>query len=104
MQPGYPYFHRLGPDPDRSSDLFFQVEGTGRLVGYDATLQGGMFNKTSPYIIPPASINRLVGDIRISFVFEIYGHRLSLYQHLTSSRFTESKWHGWMGINYSYWW
>ena len=100
----HPYFHRLGPDRANSFDPSFQMEGTVRLVGYDATLQGGMFNKTSPYVISSGSVNRLVGDIHISFVFDIFGHRLSLYQHLTSSRFTASKWHGWMGINYSYWW
>ena len=80
------------------------MEGTGRLVVYDATLQGGIFNKTSPYVIPAESINRLVVDISISLVLEAGKHQLSLYQHLISSRFTDSGWHGWLGINYTYWW
>ena len=80
------------------------VKGTGRFVIYDATLQGGLFNKTSPYVIPSASVRRLVGDINMFLVFEIRGHQLGLNQHLISSRFNESEWHGWLGINYTYWW
>ncbi len=101
---GLDYFERLGPAPDNTFNLYFQMEGTGRFVIYDATLQGGLFNKTSPYVIPAESINRLVGDIIMSLVVEIRGHQLGLYQHLISSRFTESGWHGWLGIAYTYWW
>ncbi|MEE9462063.1 MAG: lipid A deacylase LpxR family protein [Bacteroidales bacterium] len=101
---GQDYFERLGPNPDKPFNLYFQMEGTGRLVIYDATLQGGLFNKTSPYVIPAESINRLVGDIIMSLVCEIRGHQVGLYQHLISSSFTESGWHGWLGINYTYWW
>jgi hypothetical protein len=104
MELGQEYFERLGPSPDNPFNLYFQMEGTGRFVIYDATLQGGLFNNTSPYVIASESVNRLVGDISISFVFEILKHQLGFYQHLISSRFTESGWHGWLGINYTYWW
>jgi len=77
---------------------------TPRDLEDDATLQGGLFNKTSPHVIPSASVSRLVGDINVSLVFEIRKHRLSIYQHLTTSRFNESGWHGWLGIAYGYWW
>jgi lipid A 3-O-deacylase len=103
LELGQAYFEHLGPSPDNPFNLYFQMEGTGRLVVYDATLQGGIFNKTSPYVIPSESVNRLVGDINMSLVFEVRGHQLGLYQHLISSRFTDSGWHGWLGINYTYW-
>jgi hypothetical protein len=104
MQTGQPYFDRLGPDPAVSSDLYFQFEGSGRFVVYDATLQGGLFNKTSPYIIPGESVSRFVGEIKAAFVLEIRGHQLALYQHLTTARFSGSNAHGWLGIRYTYWW
>jgi len=104
MELSQEYFNRLGPATDNTHNLYFQMEGNSRFVVYDATLQGGLFNKTSPYVIPAASVNRLVGDINMSLVLEIRGHQLGLYQHLISSRFSESKWHGWLGINYTYWW
>jgi len=98
------YFERLGPGTQNKFNLYFQMEGTGRFVIYDATLQGGLFNTTSPYVIPASSVNRLVSDINMSLVFEIFGHQLGLYQHIISPRFSESDWHGWLGINYTYWW
>ena len=101
---GQEYFQRLGPNPRHSFNLYYQMETTGRVVIYDATLQGGLFNKTSPYVIASGSVKRLVGDIHASFVFEIHGHQLSVYQQLITSRFTGAAWHGWMGIGYAYWW
>jgi len=101
---GQDYFERLGPGTENKFNLYFQMEGTGRFVIYDATLQGGLFNTTSPYVIPAESVNRLVSDINMSLVFEIFGHQLGLYQHIISPRFSESAWHGWLGINYTYWW
>ena len=101
---GQDYFERLGPRTNNKFNLYFQMEGTGRFVIYDATLQGGLFNKTSPYIIPASSVNRMVADINMSLVFEIRGHQLGLHQHIISPRFSESTWHGWLGINYTYWW
>jgi hypothetical protein len=104
MEPGREFFKRLGPSPGNSSNLYFQMGGNASFVVYDATLQGGLFNKTSPYVIAAEAVNRIVGDISISFVFEIRGHQLGLHQSLVSSRFEESGWHGWLGVNYTYWW
>lgn len=33
---------------------------TGRLVGYDATLQGGLFNRSSPYVLAASQVRRTV--------------------------------------------
>jgi hypothetical protein len=104
MESGQEYFNHLGPDPDNPMNLYLQAAGTGRFVVYDATLQGGLFNKTSPYVIPAGSVNRLVCDVNMSLVFEVRKHQLGLHQHLISSRFTDSGWHGWLGIKYTYWW
>lgn len=37
-------------------------------IGYDATLQGGLINKTSPYTIPNKDINRIVFQNRFGLV------------------------------------
>ena len=104
MEPGREFFERLGPGPANSFNLYFQMVGNARFVVYDATLQGGLFNKTSPYVIASEDVNRIVGDISMSFVFEIRGHQLGFHQALVTSRFNESGPHGWLGINYTYWW
>jgi hypothetical protein len=104
LEIGQEYFERLGPSKDNPYNIYFQMEGSGRFVIYDATLQGGLFNKTSPYVIPAESVSRLVGNVNMSMVIEILRHQIRIYQHLNSPRFTASSMHGWLGIAYTYWW
>jgi hypothetical protein len=98
------YFRYVGPDPERPFNLYFEMGGGFRLVGYDASLQGGMINRTSPYTIPASSVSRVVADVRLSTVFELQRHQLLLCQHMVSPRFDRSKWHAWLQISYRYWW
>ncbi|MFC2113184.1 lipid A deacylase LpxR family protein [Bacteroidota bacterium] len=98
------YFRFIEPDPDRRFNFYVELGGNLRFVGYDASLQGGMFNRTSPYTIPSASIARVVGEVTISAVFELPHHQILFYQHVLSRRFNHSLWHAWMGISYRYWW
>ncbi|MFI5360724.1 MAG: lipid A deacylase LpxR family protein [Elusimicrobiota bacterium] len=52
-------FGRL--DPGRKNRFFLFGRGEGKLVGYDATLEGGVFNRASPYTLPASEIARVVG-------------------------------------------
>jgi len=98
------FFIHSGPDPSRKVNVYFRLGMELRFVGYDASLQGGMFNRTSPYTIPSGSISRVVTGFNVMAVIEIYSHELTLYQNFVSPRFDGSDWHGWMGIAYHYWW
>lgn len=40
------------------------------LIGYDATLQGGVFNNDSPYTIPSEEITRLTGQFNYGFILK----------------------------------
>ena len=61
-----PYFATLGgaaPGPRaglRRWQCYGQAALSGRLVGYDATLQGGLFNRSSPYTLAAADVRRAV--------------------------------------------
>lgn len=44
----------------RRWQLYAEATLTGRLVGYDATLQGGVFNRSSPYTLAAGAIRRVV--------------------------------------------
>lgn len=46
----------------RDFQFWFFLKGNLKLVGYNATLQGGMFNDKSPYVIPATQVNRLVAE------------------------------------------
>jgi len=42
----------------------------GNLIGYDATLQGGLFKKSSPYTIPSAEISRFTGQFNYGLILK----------------------------------
>ena len=53
--------------PKSAIQYWFFVSGETNLVFYDATLQGGMFNNSNPYVIRSEDINRLVINLSIGF-------------------------------------
>ncbi|HEC44456.1 MAG TPA: lipid A deacylase LpxR family protein [Bacteroides sp.] len=98
------YFSFIDPDPARRFNIYVEFGGNLRFVGYDASLQGGMFNRTSPYTIPSESVSRIVAEGRINIVLELPKHQLVFYENVVSPRFDASEWHAWLGISYRYWW
>jgi hypothetical protein len=63
------------------------------VVGYDATLQGGIFDRTSPYTIPTADINRFTLQYRFGFVVIFKKLYLEYYRTGLSKEFTTSVYH-----------
>jgi lipid A 3-O-deacylase len=64
-----PYFNNLGlsksPWKKKSNHKFSAyafLKANGRLVGYNASLQGGLFNRTSVYTVSPGNVSRVVID------------------------------------------
>ncbi len=61
-----PYFASLGPASSRSRaglrpwQLYAEGTLSEQLVGYDASLQGGFFNHSSPYVLKNSQIRRAV--------------------------------------------
>jgi lipid A 3-O-deacylase len=50
--------------------LYFYSQSTINLIGYDATLQGGIFNQNSPYTIPNVDIERFTAQLDYGLVFQ----------------------------------
>jgi lipid A 3-O-deacylase len=71
------------------------------VIGYDATLQGGMFNHSSPYTISSDNISRIVFQNRFGFVVNYKWLYLEYFQSLLSSEFRTSDYHVWGGIQIS---
>ncbi|MBC7842994.1 MAG: lipid A deacylase LpxR family protein [Gemmatimonadaceae bacterium] len=57
------------------------------IVGYDATLQGGLFNRSSPYTIPSGDVSRLVIRSQAGFVFRSGNRYLEYYQSVGTREF-----------------
>ncbi len=50
--------------------LYLYAQPTATLVGYDATLQGGIFNRDSPYTITSGDIERLTAQLDYGVVLK----------------------------------
>lgn len=95
-----PYFSNLGMDKDqvhRKQNFQFYgiLKGNVRVVGYNATLQGGVFNNDDIYTVADDKINRFVMDGLAGFMLTY--KRISLeYSKLYISReFFGGLDHGW---------
>ncbi len=68
------------------------------LVGYDATLQGGLFNHSSPYTLSARDITRVTFQNRFGFVVIYKGLYLEYFQSLLSHEFETGNYHVWGGV------
>jgi lipid A 3-O-deacylase len=97
------YFQRLGPMGGPGLNVVFGLSASASYVFYDATLQGGVINRSSPYIVAPDQMIRFLGNLEGKLTFELYQHQLECYTQISTPRFQMAKPHGWMGIAYKYW-
>ena len=65
---------------------------------YDATLQGGMFNKTSPYTIPAKDLTRLTLQGDFGAVLKIRKLTLEYTQSFITKEFKTGQLHRWGGV------
>ena len=86
----------------RKFQFVFFIKGTGKLVGYDATLEGGMINRSSSYTLPAGEISRAIflGSSGISV--SVNGFRLDMEQFLLSPDFHNGWWHKWVHLSLAF--
>lgn len=105
-----PFFANLGFDKKsnlvrqglRRNQLYFFIKGSGKLVGYDATLQGGLFNSTSVYTLPASDISRLTFQSSAGVTASLGGFEFNLEQFLLSPEFSSGLWHKWVHISLAF--
>jgi lipid A 3-O-deacylase len=78
--------------------VYLYAEPVLNVVGHDATLQGGLFNRSSPYTIASAEINRVVFQGNTGIVFRINTVQLEYFQTYLSKEFKTGEDHVWGGI------
>ena len=83
----------------RRSQFCLFLKGSGKVIGYDATLQGGLFNRSSVYTIPGEDISRFVFQSSLGAVVSFGGFRFNLEQFLLSPEFSNGLWHKWVNIS-----
>lgn len=82
-------------DETGSLQYWFFMGSSLKIVGYNASLQGGMFNNNNPYTIPASDVNRLV--FSASAGFALYYNKLGFeYEHFyLTPEFKGARHFGW---------
>jgi hypothetical protein len=70
-----------------------------KTVGYDATLQGGLLNRHSPYTLTSEQIERRVSIENVGFVLDCGGFALEVKRVYLSREFTTELSHEWVEIS-----
>jgi len=105
-----PYFSNLGiarrqklfTSGMRRTQFYFFLKGAGKLVGYDATLQGGLLNHSSVYTLSPDEISRLIFQSSVGMTFTYGGFQVDVEQFLLSPEFHHGWWHKWVHVGFTF--
>ena len=74
----------------------------GRVVGYDATLEGGVFNQTNAYTLSSSDLNRLLFLGSAGLTAAYGGFQIKGEQFLLSPEFNAGWWHKWLSVSLTY--
>lgn len=78
--------------------LYVYAQPLVSLVAYDATLQGGLFNRSSPYVLPADQLARTTYQANVGAVFGYKNLYLEYYQSVLSPEFDTGLSHRWGGM------
>jgi len=78
--------------------LYLYSQPLANFIGYDASLQGGLFNKTSPYTIPDSDIERITLQNNFGIIMQWRSLYLEYSRVLLTREFSTSKSHKWGGF------
>ncbi len=76
----------------------FYASSLINIIGYDASLQGGLFNRSSPYTIDAHNLSRVVWSSEAGIIIQLKKLSLEYFQHLKSREFKTGTYHRWGGI------
>ncbi len=103
-----PYFASLFPNTSHGASLknrlryYCSLSAEGKLVAYDATLQGGIFNQESHYLIPANNIERFVFHAKAGFGIGLGKISLEAEQVYLTPEFSGGRSHLWFRIRTTY--
>ena len=88
---------------DSRIKTWMELSYESKFVAYNALLQGGMNNSSSVNTFNNDEVERLIHKFGLSYYFQYSSHRLEININKISPEFNKGLWHGWVGINYLYW-
>lgn len=104
-----PYFNNLGLEKtaaERKNDFKIWLIGSAgaKVVAYNATLQGGLFNTSSIYTLPDSDVQRVVAELMGGIVIAYKHVSLEYSKFYITPEFKKGVDHGWgkCAINVSF--
>jgi hypothetical protein len=86
-------------DAQRKIEYYFYGQGRLHFIGYDASLQGGLFNHKSPYTIRGSDISRVVFQADGGIIVNLKSLFFSYTQSFLTKEFRTGKYHRWGGVS-----
>ena len=83
---------------NRPFQVYLFAHPAGTLVGYDTTMQGGLFNTKSPYTIPDSDIERVTLQNSYGIVIKYRSLYLEYFQSAVTREFATGSSHRWGGF------
>ncbi len=83
----------------RKPEVYLYGQGRANLIGYDASLQGGLFSRNDPYSIAASDITRVNFQADAGIIVNFKKLYLSYTQSLLTKEFRTGKYHRWGGIS-----
>ena len=86
-------------DKKRKAEYYFYSQGRVNFIGYDASMQGGLFNHNNPYIIAGSDVTRLTFQADAGIIVNFKKLYLSYTQSFLTKEFSMGKNHRWGGVS-----
>ncbi len=78
--------------------LYFYTQPLVSLVGYDATMQGGIINRSSPYTLTAGQISRFTFQNSYGVILSVRNLYVEYYRTYLSKEFETGRTHKWGGL------
>ena len=82
----------------RNFQIYLYNQPLVGLIGYDATMQGGLFNKSSPYTLKYNEINQITFQDNFGIVASFWNIYFEYYHTYLTKEFKNGRDHRWGGI------
>jgi hypothetical protein len=91
---------RVGAIEGKKHRFFLFADAEQKMVAYDATLQGGLLNRNSPYTLAAAQIERRISREDVGITLDRGTYALEAKRTYLSQEFTTGLSHEWVEISF----
>ena len=83
----------------RKAEFYLYGQGRANFIGYDASMQGGLFTRNNPYTIAAGDVNRVTFQADAGIIVNFKKLYLSYTQSILTKEFNGGTFHRWGGVS-----